>query len=210
MYDSYVDYQSDSAVFNAHNMFIYVGYFGIRCEDDVNECAILPCGDHGVCIDKVNSYECHCNAGYTGTDCDTEIDECLSNPCQNNGTCTDGHLKYVCSNSGWCNRWSVGAIDLYSVYNWLRLSRIIITDSMTLILAGRLVISHSNATQHVNNDNGVLYACFRYTCFCPPGYEGTDCEARINHCEPNPCADASTCLNQLTDFSCVCPPGSVY
>ena len=33
----------------------------------------------------------------------------------------------------------------------------------------------------------------RYTCSCPPGYEGTNCQSEINECSPNPCQNQGTC-----------------
>ncbi len=32
-----------------------------------------------------------------------------------------------------------------------------------------------------------------YTCSCPPGYEGTNCQTNINECLPNPCQNQGTC-----------------
>ena len=32
-----------------------------------------------------------------------------------------------------------------------------------------------------------------YTCSCPPGYEGTNCQSEINECLPNPCQNQGTC-----------------
>ena len=42
-----------------------------------NECVIdslgrSPCQNHGVCIDHINNYTCHCNGSYTGINCSKE------------------------------------------------------------------------------------------------------------------------------------------
>ena len=42
-----------------------------------NECVIdnlrrSPCQNHGVCIDHINNYTCHCNGRYTGVNCSEE------------------------------------------------------------------------------------------------------------------------------------------
>ena len=38
------------------------GFTGPHCEQDINECALIPC-PHGVCVDGVNSYTCYCLPG---------------------------------------------------------------------------------------------------------------------------------------------------
>ena len=42
-----------------------------------NECVIdslgrSPCQSHGVCIDHINNYTCHCSGSYTGVNCSEE------------------------------------------------------------------------------------------------------------------------------------------
>ena len=36
---------------------------------EINECESSPC-QKGTCHDKVNAFECECDAGYTGVKCD--------------------------------------------------------------------------------------------------------------------------------------------
>lgn len=38
---------------------------GFNCEVNLDDCKSKPC-DYGRCIDKINGYECACEAGYTG------------------------------------------------------------------------------------------------------------------------------------------------
>ena len=68
------------------------GFFGDRCEVDVDYCMSFPCQNNGTCHDVMGGpgYSCRCLAGYTGLDCEAEVDECEPQPCMNGGTCQVG------------------------------------------------------------------------------------------------------------------------
>ena len=38
---------------------------------EIDECAVGPCENGGICVDEVNSYSCNCTSGYTGDNCQT-------------------------------------------------------------------------------------------------------------------------------------------
>lgn len=40
------------------------GFSGRDCEIDDDDCKNKPCGDYGICYDRVNGYECRCEEGY--------------------------------------------------------------------------------------------------------------------------------------------------
>jgi len=46
-----------------------------------------------------------------------------------------------------------------------------------------------------------------YTCTCPAGYAGTDCEINIDDCSPNPCESGGTCQDDINAYTCTCPAG---
>ncbi|XP_017542424.1 delta and Notch-like epidermal growth factor-related receptor isoform X2 [Pygocentrus nattereri] len=48
-----------------------------------------------------------------------------------------------------------------------------------------------------------------YTCICPPGYQGSACEVRVDPCLSTPCHNNGTCYPQVggRGFSCTCPAG---
>ena len=46
-----------------------------------------------------------------------------------------------------------------------------------------------------------------YTCQCPPGYTGANCETAINNCATNPCLNGGTCVNGVNSYTCACPVG---
>ncbi|XP_063431364.1 transmembrane cell adhesion receptor mua-3-like [Mytilus trossulus] len=73
-----------------------LGYTGVNCQTDINECASNPCANGGSCTDHVNRYTCSCVPGYIGSNCQTDFDECHSNPCMNTGSCNNLINSYRC------------------------------------------------------------------------------------------------------------------
>ncbi|KAI9535202.1 hypothetical protein NQZ68_002756 [Dissostichus eleginoides] len=45
----------------------------------------------------------------------------------------------------------------------------------------------------------------RYTCKCPHGFTGTNCETEINECDSSPCQHNGTCSDLLGHHQCQCP-----
>ncbi len=52
----------------------------------------------------------------------------------------------------------------------------------------------------VNDFNG-------YTCTCPPGYTGVDCQINIDDCAGNPCQNGGACADGINGYTCNCAPG---
>lgn len=44
-------------------IFGYLGYTGVNCNINIDECASQPCVSGGVCQDLVNKFHCSCPAG---------------------------------------------------------------------------------------------------------------------------------------------------
>ena len=62
---------------------------------DFDSCKPNPC-NYGVCIDKLDGFECRCQHGFFGQTCEENVDHCLENACENNSTCQDGASNYTC------------------------------------------------------------------------------------------------------------------
>ena len=48
-----------------------------------------------------------------------------------------------------------------------------------------------------------------YTCTCPPGFEGRNCEAVTDLCTANPCQNEGICFPFINDYKCVCQNGFI-
>lgn len=46
-----------------------------------------------------------------------------------------------------------------------------------------------------------------YTCSCPAGYGGVDCEIDIDDCAAEPCQNGGQCSDGVDDYTCACAPG---
>ena len=66
-----------------------IGYAGMQCESDLDECDSAPCLNGATCTDRVNSFHCQCPPGFIGSQCQTDIDDCVSGPCDKGATCID-------------------------------------------------------------------------------------------------------------------------
>ena len=46
---------------------------------DIDDCpSINVCGNHGSCIDEINTFRCECDLGFEGDWCEIDIDDCPS------------------------------------------------------------------------------------------------------------------------------------
>lgn len=44
----------------------FLGYHGLYCEEEYNECLSAPCQNYATCRDLINAYECVCTPQFEG------------------------------------------------------------------------------------------------------------------------------------------------
>ena len=64
---------------------------GDLCDQNIDDCASVPCAHDGTCKDGLGTFTCECTAQWTGPTCEEDVDECEETPdiCQNGGTCVN-------------------------------------------------------------------------------------------------------------------------
>ena len=67
------------------------GFYGDRCEQEVDECMSRPCLNGASCQDGMANYKCVCPSRFTGRQCETEFVCNITTECKHGGTCLD-HL----------------------------------------------------------------------------------------------------------------------
>ncbi|XP_075954554.1 neurocan core protein-like [Anarhichas minor] len=45
-----------------------------------------------------------------------------------------------------------------------------------------------------------------YSCYCPQGYTGENCEIDVDDCQSEPCENGGTCIDKIDSFLCLCLP----
>ncbi len=189
------------------------GYGGVRCEIDIDDCAVDRCKNGGVCVDRVNDYECQCSVGYGGKDCELADDDCARMPCQNGGECVDGNARYTCvcpaGFSGLdCERAVSGCADAPCLNGECSETAGGYTCACSAGFTGKNCETDIDEclTQPCHNDAACIDGVNGRTCQCKAGSDGPDCDVDVDECQDNPCQNGGECENLSPGFECDCPP----
>ena len=127
-------------------MVCIVGWSGVHCDRDVDECAGTPCRNGATCLDGQNSYVCRCLVGYTGRQCETDVDECATAPCENGGTCSNhvGHFSCTCMR-GFTGGYSL-VLRYWSIVVWCFISLINLASTTETVVENWSVTMKQNVS----------------------------------------------------------------
>ncbi|XP_022085321.1 protein crumbs-like isoform X2 [Acanthaster planci] len=207
---------------NDFNCVCTPGFEGQFCSVDINECLVAPnplCQNGGICMNTVGSYECICPMDTYGPQC--QISPCDPSPCENNATCTTqprGVYDCLCPLGYEGVNCSVANCSIAGCQNG---GTCLLGDGSweckcAELDAGPLCqykgpcsldidpcLNGGSCNQTFQDDGS-----FSYMCRCPVGFNGTNCELKINWCDSNPCLhEGSNCTSTTDTFLCSCGPG---
>jgi Notch-like protein len=132
---------------------------------------------------------CICDLGYTGFYCESDIDECASSPC-NNGLCvqTSQPYNYDC----YCFPGFGGTYCENNVDDCLYRPK-----------------DYPFNLRHCANGGSCIDGIQSYTCLCPHGTTGKECELFSIFCDSDPCLNGGICTVALGvyGYSCTCTYG---
>mgnify|MGYP000015760698 CR=1 FL=1 len=75
---------------NAFTCICDVGYQGLLCEINIDDCLVNSCQNGGTCVDLINDFLCNCRLGFSGDICTILDPVCdVGNPCLNGGICVN-------------------------------------------------------------------------------------------------------------------------
>lgn len=214
--------------FQAYTCTCPPGFTGARCDANLNECQSNPCLNQGQCMDGDNEFTCSCPNGFTGDRCEV-INACGNNPCQNGATClnvataiggyacicADGYVdrncdktdvcvqqNIICENGGTCFSDGTDFIckctpEFSGVYCESRTTAPEPCNPWPCLNGGTCLPNGSQNT---------------YSCICPTGYFGTNCESTMPVTDPPGtcdgqqivCENGGRCYTNGNEYMCEC------
>ncbi|XP_041364067.1 uncharacterized protein LOC121379488 [Gigantopelta aegis] len=157
------------------------GTSGARCETNVNDCRPGVCGEHGLCVDQLNGFNCTCLSSFSGDRCETRIQSvCERSPCSNGGVCTD--------------------INQY----WRKCDCPV--GFFGSSCGNQIDMCKSSPCQ---NGASCINVAGGFDCVCNDGFTGDTCESPLRTCAATGCGNSVNCVNDpITGLPrCLCNHG---
>ena len=197
-----------------HTCNCSVGFEGEDCEIDINECVVEPCLYDGICTETTDGtteapgvFHCACSNyfGYTGLVCD----ECQAGHGRDReGRCTEcamPQINNVTTKTAPCADQECPEGFGVTSDNWSTVG--VNCEECPFgegSMAGSGVCIDYCDPDPCQNGGACLAQTSSYTCACPPGFTGVDCEEDINECASLPCQNGAVCT-ETSDGSTLTP-----
>lgn len=76
-------------------MLILFVILSFSCEEDIDECAVQPCKNGGICYNEIAKFMCECPEDFIGLTCEElKVKNCSNQMCLHGATCIDIPSKY--------------------------------------------------------------------------------------------------------------------
>lgn len=198
------------------------GFYGWRCEHQINPCLSGPCYNNGKCQPFANQYQCKCAKEFQGHNCEIPVPKCQLNFCQNNGKCFDlanGEAQCACK-TGFAGKQCEIKHDHCADLSCKN-------GNCIYSVNGPKCKCHSGymgrrchlkpcdympcpKTMECKNTMSKETSLSSFKCECNRSFTGEDCTIKINPCLSDPCQNNGICESvktpkSLAEFSCTCP-----
>lgn len=80
-----------------YNCVCVVGFMGVFCEINIDDCVSSLCFFEGICKDEIDDFFCVCEGNFIGKCCEKYLGMCVNNLCVYGLCLMIGWYSYVCN-----------------------------------------------------------------------------------------------------------------